>query len=122
MIDLRKELEETASKMNPTPKEVEEEESDNFDDDDLKDVDSMVLTEEEMQKRSALFYTMYKSKLNEPPKEPKAKRPKKKQEKGKRSGTGSMLDLENIQIDYEIADDNADMIDGDADFDDMDFD
>jgi hypothetical protein len=51
---------------------------DTFSDDELADVDGLVLNEEEMEKRSALFYTMYKSKLDQPPKEPKQKKPTKK--------------------------------------------
>ncbi|KAH0786319.1 transcription factor IIIB 90 kDa subunit-like [Histomonas meleagridis] len=52
----------------------------NFDDEELDDVDDLILSTEEAEKRSALFYTMYKSKLNQPPKEPKPRRNKKKEQ------------------------------------------
>jgi transcription factor IIIB subunit 2 len=78
---VRKKLAEVAAEIEA--QETEESDSDgqlddDFSDDDLADVDALVLSEEEMEKRSALFYTMYKSKLNQPPKEPKPKKPSKK--------------------------------------------
>jgi hypothetical protein len=51
---------------------------DTFSDEELADVDRLVLDEGEMEKRSALFYTMYKSKLDQPPREPKQKKQTKK--------------------------------------------
>lgn len=61
---------------------------DNFSDDDLKEVDDMVLDEEEAEKRSALFYTMYKSKLNQLP---KFEQPSKRKKKETENFAGSSL-------------------------------
>lgn len=78
-MQVKKELDEIALSLQPQSQEVTQSLADDFSDDELKDVDGLILNDEEMEKRSALFYTMYKSKLDQPPKEPKPKKHHKKQ-------------------------------------------
>lgn len=126
-MSIRKRLQEVAAAVE-TPVKDETPLNDNFSDDELADVDGMILGEEEMEKRSALFYTMYKSKLNEPPKEPKVKKAKKKRsddDPGNRGGDeegGLILEPSADMTDRLIGDD--DMLGGSdaGDFEDIDFD
>ena len=75
-MKIKKQLEEFAVQISSKKEETEINET--FSDDDIKDIDSMILTEEETEKRSALFYTMYKSKINQMPKDDQPDRKRKK--------------------------------------------
>ena len=118
---LRQKLEEVAASVEARDdKETTEELEDDFSGDELADVDKLILSEAEMEKRSALFYTMYKSKLNQPPKEPKMKKQKKKTTT---SGPG-LEDEEPADVvdpDDRYHDDDAIASDG-GDFEDIDID
>jgi transcription factor IIIB subunit 2 len=91
---------------------------DSFSDDDLADVDALVLAEDEMEKRSALFYTMYKSKLNQPPKEPKQKKQTRKTAKP----TGRGGDADDGEMVFEEREGDDVIASDGGDFEDVDFD
>ncbi|OHT04934.1 Transcription factor IIIB 70 kDa subunit [Tritrichomonas foetus] len=115
-MQIKKELEEIA--QNIAKKEKEPEIVETFSDDELKDVDNLILNEEETEKRSALFYTMYKSKLNQLPKDGQTSRRKKK---GQEFSNTRTEDDEGVEVEGEelrLHDDDELMSDGGG-FDDM---
>lgn len=83
-MKIKLELQELADSLVETDKTSQSfksqktEENDNFSDDDLKDVDDLLLNETETEKRSALFYTMYKTKLDQMPRFQQTTKKKKK--------------------------------------------
>jgi len=86
---------------------------DTFDDEELKDTDSMILSNEEKDKKGALFYGMYKNKINEPPKKPKQKRPRKEKKSNQADNNELLMNQQEIHIS------NDESIDGDDDFEDV---
>jgi hypothetical protein len=62
--------------------------SETFCDDKLKDVDKLMFEEEKIEKRSALFHTMYRSELDQPSREPKQKKQSKKKKEGRKKKKG----------------------------------
>ena len=119
---LRKKLEEVAAAVDAKDdKDAHEELADDFSGDELADVDELILGEAEMEKRSALFYTMYKSKLNQPPKEPKLKKQKKRTTPVSGSLPNDEEPAEPVDPDDRYHDDDAIGSDG-GDFEDIDLD
>lgn len=130
-MKIKKQLEDIANEITKKDKETEATTSspnfseivDTFSDDDLKDVDDMVLDEEESEKRSALFYTMYKSKLNQMPKfEQPLKRKKKEIEHSAGSSIHSDTDTNQdneTKRDYGDNNDDDDVVSDAGDFDDF---
>ena len=76
---INQKLNEVSNKILIEEQKHPEEFKETFSDDELKDVDNLILNEEEVEKRSALFYTLYKSKINQLPKENTQTRHYKKQ-------------------------------------------
>lgn len=76
---INQKLDEVSNKIFIEEQKHPQEFKETFSDDELQDVDNLILNDEEAEKRSALFYTLYKSKLNElPKKNPSSNRSKKR--------------------------------------------
>lgn len=119
-LKLKKELKEMAEQIEIKPEEGPLKKD--FDGEELHDVDSLIIDDSEVEKRAAILYSMYRTKINEEPKEPKINRKRKKKEKPKRKGE-LITEDNDMDSSFVIADDNGgDMVDGDSDFEDFDVD